>query len=208
MPRPRLAIFLSGSGRTLINIHDHILQSHLNAEIALVLASRECPAADRARERNLPTRIVPDNLSPDAFDQLTREHNADLVALAGYLRLVSFPPQWRTRVVNIHPALLPSFGGRGMFGRHVHSAVLRAGCKVSGCTVHFCDDRYDTGPIILQRCCPVLNDDTPDTLAARVFELEKPAYIDALRALTEGRVNIEDTPNGTKVSVRPPEPAS
>jgi len=93
--------------------------------------------------------------------------------------------------VNIHPALLPAFGGRGMFGAHVHRAVLDAGCKVSGCTVHFCDDAYDRGPIIAQRCCPVLDDDTPDSLASRVFEVESDLYPETIARLIEGDVRVD-----------------
>jgi phosphoribosylglycinamide formyltransferase-1 len=93
--------------------------------------------------------------------------------------------------VNIHPALLPSFGGKGLYGHKVHAAVIEHGCKISGCTVHFLDDAYDTGPIILQRACPVLDDDTPQTLAARVFEEEKIAYPEAIRLFQEGKLKIE-----------------
>jgi folate-dependent phosphoribosylglycinamide formyltransferase PurN len=93
--------------------------------------------------------------------------------------------------MNIHPALLPSFGGKGMFGHHVHQAVINHGCKVSGCSVHFLDNSYDTGPIILQRTCPVLDDDTADTLAARVFEQETIAYPEAIRLFAQGRLKIE-----------------
>ena len=115
---------------------------------------------------------------------------AELVCLAGFLSLLDLPDRWVGRVINIHPALLPSFGGKGMYGHHVHESVLAAGCKVSGCTVHFCDQTYDTGPIIVQRTCPVLEDDTADTLAARVFEQECLAYPEALRLIAAGRVQI------------------
>jgi folate-dependent phosphoribosylglycinamide formyltransferase PurN len=94
-------------------------------------------------------------------------------------------------VLNIHPALLPSFGGKGMFGRRVHQAVLDHGCKVSGCTVHFVDGTYDTGPIVLQRTCPALDDDTPESLALRVFEQEKIAYPEAIRLFQQGRLKVE-----------------
>ena len=97
----------------------------------------------------------------------------DLICLAGFLSLYTIPDHYLGRVINIHPALLPSFGGKGMYGHFVHEAVLKTGCKVSGCTVHFTDNVYDHGPIIIQRTVPVLDDDTPDTLAARVFEEEK-----------------------------------
>jgi phosphoribosylglycinamide formyltransferase-1 len=114
-----------------------------------------------------------------------------LVALAGWLSLLDIPDDFAHRVVNIHPALLPAFGGQGMWGHHVHEAVLAAGCKVTGCTVHYCDQTYDTGPIIAQRTCPVLEDDTPDTLAARVFEEECIAYPQALQWIAQDRVKID-----------------
>ena len=181
--RPRLAILLSGSGRTLLNIHDHILAGDLPAEIALVVASRECLGADRARERRLPTEVVPGDIPPDRLDALLAEHRIDWVVLAGYLRRLPIPPAYQGRVVNIHPALLPAHGGPGMYGDRVHAAVLAAGETESGCTVHLCDAQYDTGPIILQKRCPVLEGDTPHTLAARVFELETQAYPEALKLL-------------------------
>lgn len=190
--RVRIGVFVSGSGRTLLHLHERMGAGALRAEVGVVVASRECLGAERARGLGLPVEVVAGDISAERFGGIAREHGLGLVALAGYLRLVSFPAEWRGRVVNIHPALLPSFGGKGMYGHHVHEAVLRAGCKVSGCTVHFCDDRYDTGAILLQRCCPVLEDDTAETLASRVFEVEKGAYVDALCALVGGRVRLEE----------------
>ncbi len=115
----------------------------------------------------------------------------DLVVMAGFLSLWTIPQAYDDCVINIHPALLPSFGGKGMFGHHVHQAVLRQGCKLSGCTVHFVTNEYDQGPIIIQRCAPVLEGDTPDTLAARVFEQECIALPDALRLFAQGRLTID-----------------
>ena len=117
--------------------------------------------------------------------------NVDLVCLAGWLCLLEIPPKYQGRVMNIHPALLPSFGGKGMFGARVHQAVLDHGCKMSGCTVHFVDAGYDTGPIIIQRTCPVLDDDTAETLAHRVFEEEKIAYPQAIRLFQAGRLKVQ-----------------
>ena len=105
----------------------------------------------------------------------------DLVCLAGWLQLLQIPPRWAGRGLNIHPALLPKFGGQGMYGRRVHEAVLAAGERESGCTVHVVTDAYDAGPIVLQRRCPVLPGDTPDTLAARVFAQECEAYPEAIK---------------------------
>jgi folate-dependent phosphoribosylglycinamide formyltransferase PurN len=111
--------------------------------------------------------------------------------MAGWLSLLEIPPAMTGKIMNIHPALLPSFGGRGMYGRRVHQAVLDHGCKVSGCTVHFVDQSYDNGPIIVQRTCPVLDDDTAQTLASRVFEEEKIAYPMAIEMYREGRLRVE-----------------
>ncbi|MBC7835069.1 MAG: phosphoribosylglycinamide formyltransferase [Phycisphaerales bacterium] len=187
MSAARLAVLLSGSGRTLLNLHDEIRARRLDAEIALVIASRECLGAERARERGLETVVVPSALPADVLEKLLGERRIDWVVLAGYLRMVKIPPAYEGRVVNIHPALLPSFGGPGMHGEKVHAAVLARGCKVSGCTVHLCDAKYDNGPILVQLACEVKEHDTPETLAARVFELERQAYPEALRLLIAGR---------------------
>jgi folate-dependent phosphoribosylglycinamide formyltransferase PurN len=120
-----------------------------------------------------------------------RQFDPQLVCLAGWLHLLPIPPDFHQRVLNIHPALLPAFGGKGMYGHHVHEAVLSYGAKVSGCTVHFADNTYDTGPILVQRCVPVLDGDTPDALAARVFAAECEAYPEAIRLMAEGRVKVE-----------------
>lgn len=182
---------LSGRGRTLANLIEHIRAGALPAQVVLVVASSECPGADLAREHGIPTAIEPGDIPADRFDRLLDDAGARYVALAGYLRLVPVGERWRGRITNIHPALLPSFGGRGMYGARVHGAVIEAGCRVSGATVHLCDERYDTGPILAQEACVVEQDDTPDSLAARVFEIEKRIYPRALRAIIEGRVSID-----------------
>lgn len=186
-----LAVMLSGTGRTLLNLCDRIESGVLPARIGVVIASKECLGVQRARDRGLTTKVMPGNLSPEDLGRTLREAGAQWVVLAGYLKLIRIPPGFEGRVVNIHPALLPSFGGSGMYGAKVHEAVLAAGCKVSGCSVHLCDERYDTGPILLQRSCEVREDDTPSTLAARVFELEQEAYPAALALLLAGRVKVE-----------------
>jgi phosphoribosylglycinamide formyltransferase-1 len=182
---------LSGSGRTLVNLAERIRGGGLAAKIELVIASRECLGVERSRALGLPTTVLPGDIPAGTLEQLCRDHGVAWVALAGYLRLVNIPRALLGRVVNIHPALLPSFGGPGLYGHRVHEAVLAAGCKVSGCTVHLCDEVYDRGPIVLQKTCPVLEDDDADSLAARVFELEKAAYPEALELLISGRVNVE-----------------
>ncbi|MEL6497308.1 MAG: phosphoribosylglycinamide formyltransferase [Planctomycetota bacterium] len=190
MPTPtaRLICMISGGGRTVLNLQDTIDRGELNATIPLVIASRDCAGVERCQARGLNVQVLPGNLSSAQLAAVLIEHNADLACLAGYLRLIPVPTGWEGRILNIHPALLPKFGGPGMFGNRVHQAVLDAGETESGCTVHLCDDKYDTGPIITQRRCPVKPDDTPETLAARVFEQECIAYPEAIRAvLTKAR---------------------
>jgi phosphoribosylglycinamide formyltransferase 1 len=194
----RLAVLLSGGGTTLANLTGKIGAGELEAEVAVALCSNP-GAYEKLSARNLgvPTHLVArkDHADTAAFSQtvfgIIRDADVDLICLAGFLCLLSIPDDFACRVLNIHPALLPAFGGKGMYGHHVHEAVLEAGCKVSGCTVHFADATYDTGPILVQRACPVRPDDTPDTLASRVFEQECLAYPEAIRMIAKGRVVIE-----------------
>jgi len=191
----KLAVLASGGGTTLQNLIDQIAAHNLDARIAVVIASRPAiKAIDRAAAARIPCHII-DRKHYDSVEsfshpifKLCDDANIDLICLAGWLNLLAIPPKYHHRIMNIHPALLPSFGGKGMFGHHVHEAVLAHGCKISGCTVHFVDNQYDTGPIIIQRTCPVLDDDTTDTLAARVFEQEKLAYPDAIRLFHQSRL--------------------
>lgn len=184
---------LSGSGRTLLNLLDAINDGRLNATIPLVIASKECLGAQRARERGLTTRIIEKQIPPQQLNTILQEHEINLVALAGYLQLIQIPPAYKGRIVNIHPALLPKFGGTKMYGHRVHEAVLQSGELESGCTVHLCDEQYDKGRILLQQKCPILPDDTPETLAARVFELECQAYPQALQHLIDQGVSSAGT---------------
>lgn len=189
----RLATLISGGGTTMQNLAQRIADGRLRAEIAVVIASNDkAEGLQRAAELKLPNFVVPrkaydntEEFSKQVFN-LVRDADADLVCLCGFLSLLQIPDAFADRVLNIHPALLPAFGGAGMYGKHVHEAVLKSGCKETGCTVHFADQSYDTGPIILQRTCPVLPDDTPDSLAARVFEQECEAYPEAIRLIAEG----------------------
>lgn len=183
---PRLCVMMSGGGRTLLNLLAHIRAGELRAEIPLVISSREGAGVERARAQGLKVEVVPGVIAAARLEELLRAHGVDCVVLAGYLLLVDIPESYRGRVVNIHPALLPKFGGKGMYGRRVHEAVIAAGEKESGCSVHFADSEYDRGAVILQRRCTVYPGDTPDTLAARVFELEQEAYPAALKMLLEG----------------------
>ncbi len=186
----RLAVLLSGSGRTLENLLAAIARGELNARVTVVVASKACLGAEKARAAGLPTLIATGSIPGPDLGRILAEHQAQWVILAGYLKLVNIPEGFEGRVVNIHPALLPAFGGPGMHGKKVHEAVIaaaRAGqVAESGCTVHLCDSRYDTGPIVLQRSCPVLPADTPETLAERVFAEECLAYPEALRRLFSG----------------------
>lgn len=128
-----------------------------------------------------------------------RRAGVDLVVMGGFLQHVLIPDDFMNRVINIHPALIPSFCGKTMYGLHVHAAALDYGVKVSGCTVHFVDNQYDNGPILLQRTCPVLDNDTPETLAARVFAEECEALPDAIRSIGSGNVHVK----GRRVSQSP-----
>jgi len=195
----RLAVLVSGGGTTLQGIIDAIAAGSLWAEIVLVVSSRrDAFALVRARRRDVPTCV----LSRRAF-ATTEEHDAalartlleaqaDLVVLAGYLlpvgeaTLSAFP--WR--IVNIHPSLLPAFGGRGYYGARVHTAVLAYGCKISGATVHFVEAGLDNGPIILQKSVNVEDDDTCDTLAAKVGALERELYPQAMQLFAAGKLRL------------------
>ncbi len=179
----RLAVLISGGGRTLLNLQDAIDRGELDAVIPIVIASKECAGVERARARGLPTLIYKGEIPAAELESVLEPHAIDWIVLAGYLKKVHIPKRYRGRIVNIHPALLPSHGGPGMYGHHVHEAVIKAKDTQSGCTVHLCDEEYDRGEIILQLTCPVQPDDTPDTLAARVFEVETRAYPQALRML-------------------------
>jgi len=195
----RLGVLISGGGTTLMNILEYIKRGELAAEVSVVISSRYAAAGvEKAKAAGLNVEIIRKKDYPD-IDEFSKRieqelvgANVDLVVQGGWLCLWKIPPRYENRVMNIHPALLPSFGGQGMWGHHVHEAVLAAGCKVSGCTVHFCTNEYDQGPIIVQRCCQVNNDDTPDTLAARVFEQECIAYPQAIRLFQQGKLAVRN----------------
>jgi len=203
----RLGVLLSGGGRTLENLLERARAGSLPAEAALVIASRpNIRGIEIGRAAGVPTHLVrpKDHATVEAYSdamvRLLDEARVDLVCLAGYLSYWIVPERYLGRVMNIHPALLPAFGGKGMYGHHVHEAVLARGCKVSGCTVHFVDNRYDEGPIIIQRAVPAYAEDTPDDLAARVFAEECLAYPEAIRLYAEGRLRVA----GRKVFIEGP----
>jgi formyltetrahydrofolate-dependent phosphoribosylglycinamide formyltransferase len=193
----RLAVLLSGGGTTLQNLLDHIADGRLQARIVLVVSSRaDAFGLIRAEQAGVPTAVVTSRnyASGEQFSQrifdLCRQADADLVCLAGFLQLIRIPDDFQARVMNIHPSLIPAFCGQGFYGQHVHEAVLAYGVKISGCTVHFADNVYDHGPIILQRAVPVLDEDTTETLAARVFAEECQAYPEAIRLFASGKLQL------------------
>ena len=187
-PTIDLAVLISGSGRTLQNFIDLIAAKSLDASIKVVVSSSpDAGGNEKARRAKIPLVVV-DRKAGDFSDAITQAvdpHKVDLVLLAGFLHLWKFPPQYKGRVLNIHPALLPDFGGKGMYGHRVHEAVLASGAKESGCTVHVADLEYDRGPILLQRKVKVKPGDTPDDLAARVFAEECVAYPEAVRKVAK-----------------------
>jgi formyltetrahydrofolate-dependent phosphoribosylglycinamide formyltransferase len=202
----RLAVLISGGGTTLANLIEKIHAGRLRVEIALVVSSSAGAGGLRfAREAGIPTAVLDpgefsgqDLFSRAIFD-CCRQAGAGLVVMGGFLKRITIPNDFANRVTNIHPGLIPAFCGAGYYGHHVHEAVLEYGAKLSGCTVHFADNHDDHGPVILQRAVPVLDDDTPDTLAARVFAAECEAYPAALELIAAGRVRVE----GRRVRILP-----
>jgi phosphoribosylglycinamide formyltransferase-1 len=189
-----VAVFLSGSGRSLANLIEHRNRHGLPIDFRLVISSSgKVRGADIARRAGLETLVIrkSDYADPDAYSgamfEPCRGLGVELVVMAGFLKHVLIPPDFDRRVINIHPSLLPSFGGPGMYGDRVHQAALDRGVTVSGCTVHYVDNQYDHGPILLQRTCEVLPGDTAQTLAARVFQLECQALPDAIRRIVAQR---------------------
>lgn len=194
----KIAVLISGSGRTLKNFIELIADDQLPVEIALVISSSATAGGlEHAAAAGLPTSVVSrkdyasDELFGAAVFSRCRTAGVELVLMAGWLKLCPVPADFTGRVVNIHPSLLPAFGGHGMYGDRVHAAVIERGCKVTGVTVHFVDNEYDAGPIIWQTPVPVFEDDTPHTLADRVFEAELEAYPHVLKMLATGRVTLE-----------------
>jgi phosphoribosylglycinamide formyltransferase-1 len=187
----RLAVLLSGSGRTLDNLLEQIAAGRLAAAVVTVVSSRADVRGVRIAERaGVPVTVLPPAGRPiaawsDAIFAACRAARAELVVMAGFLHLVRIPADFADRVINIHPSLLPAFGGRGFHGMHVHRAVLDRGCTVSGCTVHLVDDEYDHGRILHQKTVPVLPDDTPESLAARVFAAECQAFPEAIARIAD-----------------------
>lgn len=205
----RIGILVSGVGRgsNMQSIIDGCVSGHINGSVVLVVGIKDdAPAMERARSAGISTVVVSPKVYTDPLDhdkqmlKVLQDSNIDLVCLAGYMRLLG--PEcvkaFHNRIMNIHPALLPSFCGEGMFGHHVHEAVINRGAKVSGATIHFVDEKYDTGPIIAQGIVAVKDDDTPETLAARVLQIEHKIYPDAVALFSQNRLEV----NGLRVSVK------
>lgn len=210
-PRPiRIAVLVSGQGRgtNMQAIIDACASGKINGEVALVLGVKDdAPAMQRARDAGITTvAISPKSYaSVDEYDvavlETLKAHQVDLICLAGYMRLLGLDTVrfYRNRIMNVHPALIPMFAGKGMYGHHVHEAAIKRGVKVTGVTVHFVDEQYDCGPIILQSVVPVEEDDTAETLGARVLPVEHRTYTDAIALFADGRLQVD----GCKVRILP-----
>lgn len=200
MKKPRLGFLSSHGGSNMQAIIDACKEGRLHAEPAVVISNNsESTSLERARREGIPGYHLSSATYPDparldaAITRTLEDHKVDLVVLAGYMKLLG--PQtltrYRGRILNIHPALLPKFGGRGLYGKKVHEAVLAAGERVTGVTIHLVDKRYDAGPIIAQREVPVLEDDDADTLAARVLETEHQLYAETLERIVQGKIDLD-----------------
>ncbi|MEK7793077.1 MAG: phosphoribosylglycinamide formyltransferase [Candidatus Hydrogenedentota bacterium] len=192
-----LAVLLSGGGTTLQNFLDRIEAGKLDVRIVCVISSRaDAYGLERSRNAGIPAIAVPRKNfeSVEAFGAAVwREvahYHPDLVVLAGFMSLITVPREYINRIMNVHPALIPAFSGKGMYGHHVHEAVIKMGVKVTGVTVHFVDPEYDHGPIILQAPVPVREGDTPETLAERVQATERDVYPRAIQLFAERRLTV------------------
>lgn len=196
-----IGVFASGRGSNFQAIFDAIQQDLLPARVTLVLSNKgDAGVLEIARALSLPAVHLSHKQFPDeasfasAMLDALKKHDVHIIALAGYLKKVpsAVVREYRNRILNIHPALLPSFGGAGMYGHHVHEAVIASGARFSGATVHLVDEEYDRGPIVLQKTVPVETGDNPETLAAKVLKIEHEIYPLALKAFAENRVTINE----------------
>lgn len=179
----KMAVLLSGSGRTLDNFHERIGAGTLAAKIQVVVSNvKGVLGLSKAERYGYPAYHAVNN---EEINRILADYDIDIVCLAGYLKLYTPPPKLARAVINIHPSLIPSFCGDGFYGHHVHSGVKARGCTVSGCTVHFADEHYDEGPIILQKCVELDYDDDIDTIAAKVFAVECQAFPEAINRVDE-----------------------
>jgi phosphoribosylglycinamide formyltransferase 1 len=197
--KSRIAVLASGGGSNLQAIIDHLdqLGAHRGGDVVLVASDRsDAGALERAARRNIPVARLASAKEPEGaeLDGLLDEHQIDLVVSAGYLRLIpnDVVAKYHGRIVNVHPALLPAFGGPGMYGQRVHRAVIESGARVSGVTAHFVDEQYDRGRIIAQWPVPVFGSDDAGTLAARVLRVEHLVYPRVVDAVAAGRMTLEN----------------
>lgn len=196
----KVGVLASGRGTDLQSLIDASESGRLNAKIAVVISNVEdAYALERAKKHSIPAICIPHKgKSREEHEaeiiKCLKEREVELVVLAGYIRMLTplIINEFRNRMINIHPALLPSFGGEGWYGEKVHQGVLDAGCKVSGCTVHFVTEGVDKGPIILQKAVEVKENDTPETLAARILVEEHKLLPEAVQLFSEGRLKIEE----------------
>ena len=202
----QIGVLLSGSGTSLENLCERIDAGELPARVAVVVSSREqALGLERARRRGIPALAVPRRAHPevkefnDALHAALEPFDLDLVLLLGFLSPFELRGRFEGRALNVHPALVPAFSGTGYYGARVHEAVLEAGVKLTGATVHFVDEQYDHGPIVLQEAVAVRDDDTPETLAARVQAVERRLVPEAVRLFAAGRLRIE----GRRVRILP-----
>lgn len=199
MGKTKVGVLVSGGGTNLQAIIDACERGEIKGEVAVVISDKsDAFALERARKKGIPAiHIPPKGLKREEHEKLVDEalskHGVDLVVLAGYMRILTpwLIQKYSGRMMNVHPALLPSFGGEGMYGEHVHEAVLKHGCKISGCTVHFVSTEVDGGPIILQESVPVLENDTPTTLANRIHPVEHRLYTKAVALYAARKLKIE-----------------
>ena len=179
----KMAVLLSGSGRTLDNFHERIVGGTLAASIEVVISNVQgVLGLTKAENYGYPAFYAADN---EAINTILAGYHVDIICLAGYLKLYAPPEHLKKTVINIHPSLIPSFCGDGFYGNRVHRAVKAQGCTVSGCTVHFANEKYDDGPIILQKCVELGYDDEISEIAAKVFAAECEAFPEAINCVDQ-----------------------
>jgi phosphoribosylglycinamide formyltransferase-1 len=207
MKKLKVTAFASGRGSNVDAILKNIREGNLDAEIVAVISNRsKAGVLDIARQNGIPAYHISgiqfdtEEAYVDRLISVLHEHGTELIVLAGYLKKVPsvLVREFKNRMLNIHPALLPSFGGKGLYGHFVHEAILEYGCRVSGATVHLVDDEYDTGAPVIQRCVPVMDDDTPDSLAARVLKVEHVIFSEAIQLFAEDRISVD----GRKIRIK------
>lgn len=184
----KLGVLLSGSGRTLDNFHERIHAGSLNAEIQVVISNVEdALGLEKAKNYGYPAFWAQGN---DRINDIIAQYEIDIICLAGYLKLYRPPENLKRNVLNIHPSLIPLFCGEGFYGDIVHTAVKKRGCMVSGCTVHFANERFDEGPIVLQKCVELDYDDSVKDIGTKVFDIECEAFPAAINLVNSKGVDF------------------